>query len=64
MLDANILTFDTKLRQTNAESAEQNGNLLLTLYLTLGSEPVRIQVHESDNIDELSHSFVSYCVRT
>lgn len=64
MLDANILTFDTKLRQTNAESAEQNGNLLLTLYLTLGSDPVRIQVHESDNVDELAHSFVSYCVHT
>lgn len=64
MLDANILTFDTKLRQTNAESAEQNGNLLLTLYLTLGSDPVRIQVHESDNVDELAHSFVSHCVRT
>ena len=64
MLDANILTFDTKLRQTNAESAEQNGNLLLTLYLTLGSDPVRIQVHESDNVDELAHGFVSYCVRT
>jgi hypothetical protein len=64
LLDANILTFDTKLRQTNAESVEQNGNLLLTLYLTLGSDPVRIQVHESDNVDELAHSFVSYCVRT
>lgn len=64
MQDANILTFDSKLRQTNAESAEQNGNLLLTLYLTLSSDPVRIQVHESDNVDELAHSFVSYCVRT
>jgi len=55
--DSSIKTINLQsLRQDSEQNMPnaQNGNLILTVYITLGSEPVRVQVHEFDNVDELA----------